>query len=63
MVELMLAKFSKQIANSFAEAINTNVSSKPCQTSEMEFFSASRYWLHRQTQNLPKYLGRSVFQK
>ena len=36
--ELMLVKFSKQIGNSFEETINTKVSSKPCQTSEMKFF-------------------------
>ena len=35
----MLIKFSKQIGNSFAKIINTKVSSKPCQTSEMELFS------------------------
>ena len=34
----MLVKFSKQIGNSFEETINTKVSSKPCQTSEMKFF-------------------------
>ena len=32
----MLLKFSKQIGNSFAKIINTKVSSKRCQTSEME---------------------------
>ena len=36
--ELMLVKFSKQIGNSFEETINTKVSSKPCQASEMKFF-------------------------
>ena len=35
----MLIKFNKQIGNSFAaEIINTKVSSKPCQTYEMELF-------------------------
>ena len=34
----MLIKFSKQIGHSFAKKINTKVSSKPCQTSEMELF-------------------------
>ena len=34
----MLIEFSKQIGNSFAKIINTKVSSKPCQTSEMELF-------------------------
>ena len=34
----MLIKFSKQIDNSFVKIINTKVSSKLCQTSEMELF-------------------------
>ena len=34
----MLMKFSKQIGNSFAKIINIYVSSKLCQTSEMELF-------------------------
>ena len=34
----MLIKFSKQIDNSFVKTINTKVSSKLCQTSEMELF-------------------------
>ena len=34
----MLIKFSKQIDSSFVKMINTKVSSKPCQTSEMELF-------------------------
>ena len=34
----MLFKFSKQIHNSFAKIIDTKVSSKSCQTSEMELF-------------------------
>ena len=34
----MLIKFNKQIGNSFAKIINTKVSSKLCQPSEMELF-------------------------
>ena len=34
----MLFKFSKQIHNSFPKIIDTKVSSKSCQTSEMELF-------------------------
>ena len=34
----MLIKFSKQIDNSFVKIINTKMSSKLCQTSEMELF-------------------------
>ena len=30
--------YVNQIGNSFAKIINTKVSSKPCQTSEMELF-------------------------
>ena len=33
-----LIKFNKQIGNNFAKIINANVSSRPCQTSEMEPF-------------------------
>ena len=48
----MLIKFGKQIGNSFARIINTNVTSKSCQIAEMEPFSASSYWLQKRTQNL-----------
>ena len=34
----MLIKFSRQIDNRFVKTINTKVSSKLCQTSEMELF-------------------------
>ena len=34
----ILIKCSKQIGNSFVKIINTKVSSKPCQISEMELF-------------------------
>ena len=34
----MLIKFSKPIGNSFTQIINTEVNSKPCQTSEMKLF-------------------------
>ena len=34
----MLIKFSKQVGNSFAKIINTNMNSKLCQTAEVELF-------------------------
>ena len=41
----------------------TKANSKPCQTSEMELFPQSRYWLQRETQNVVKYLRWSFLQK
>ena len=35
----MLIKFSKHIGNNLAKIINTNVNSRPCQTSETELKS------------------------
>ena len=61
---VMLIKCSKQIANSFPKYLMvTKANSKPCQTSEMEFFPRSRYWLKRRTQNLAKHLRWSFLQK
>ena len=61
---VMLIKFSKQIANTFAKIINSYKGEfKPCQTFETELFPRSRYWLQRPIQNVGKQLKWSFLQK
>ena len=61
---VMLIKFIKQIANSFAKITNAwrlQGDSKPGQTSEAELFPRCHNWLERRTENLVKHLGWSFF--
>ena len=60
----MLIKFSKQIPFSFEKIIN-GYRGKFIIVSNIRdrLFSASRYWLHRRTQNLPKHLRSNFLQR
>ena len=51
----MIIKFSKQTANAFAKIINDSKNEfKTLQNISDRAFSASCYWLQRQTQNITK---------